>query len=111
MRFFKLTRVAHILSLIALMVAAMPFIGSEADSPQQDWSHVAAMDVRDCGGHLVSDDTIPGCRGMMVHCVTFSNADHALPEPKLFVVHVYHGSRAVDAEGLKPEASSPPPRV
>jgi hypothetical protein len=111
MRFFKLTRMAHILSLIVLMVAAMPFVGPEADSPQEDWSHVAAMDVRDCDAHLVSDDTIPGCPGMMVHCVTFSNVDHALPEPKLLVVPVYHGSRAVDAESLKPEASSPPPRV
>jgi hypothetical protein len=102
---------AHILSLIVLMVAAMPFIGPEADSPQEDWSLVAAMNVRDCGAHLVSNDTITGCPGMMVHCVIFSNVDHALPEPKLLVVHVYHGSRAVDAESLKPEASSPPPRV
>ena len=77
MRFFRFTRMAHILSLIVLMVAAMPFVGPEAGSPQEDWSHVAAMDVRDCDAHLVSDDTIPGCPGMMVHCVTFSNAGRA----------------------------------
>ncbi|MBW4975985.1 conserved hypothetical protein [Roseovarius sp. EC-HK134] len=111
MRFFRLTRMAHILSLIVLMLAAMTFVVSEDDLPQEDWSHVAAMDVRECGTHHVSDDTIPGCLGMMVHCVTFSNVDHALPEPKFLVVHVYHGSRAIDAESLKLEASSPPPRV
>ncbi len=111
MRFFRLTRMAHILSLIVLMLAAMTFVVSEDDLPQEDWSHVAAMDVRDCDAHLVADDTIPGCPGMMVHCVTFSNGDHALAEPKLLIVHVYHGSRAVYAESLTPEASSPPPRV
>jgi|TARA_R110002012_G_scaffold180911_3_gene346795 hypothetical protein len=101
---------AHILSLIVLMLAAMTFVVSEDDLPQEDWSHVAAMDVRERGTHHVSDDTIPGCLGMMVHCVT-SNLDHALPEPKFLVVHVYHGYRAIDAESLKLEASSPPPRV
>lgn len=111
MRFFRLTRMAHILSLIFLMGAAMPFVGTEAGSPHEDQSDVVAMDMRDCGQHLVSDDAIPGCPGMMIHCATFSNVDHALPGLKLFVVHVYHRSHAVDAESLTPEASSPPPRA
>lgn len=111
MRFFRLTRMAHILSLIGLMLAAMTLVVSEDDLPQEDWSHVAALDVRECSTHHVSDDAIPGCLGMMVHCVTFSNLDHALPEPKFLVVHVYQGYRATDAESLKLEASLPPPRV
>jgi hypothetical protein len=102
---------AHILSLILLMGVALPFVGSGAGSLHGDQGDVIAMDVRDCGKHLTSSHATSGCPGVMVHCVTFLNVDHMLPERKSYVVHVHHRSRAVDAESLIPEAASPPPRA
>ena len=111
MHFFRLSPMVHILSLIVLMVAAMPFVGSDASVPREEQAQAITMDVRDCDAHLLSGDMTLGCPGMMVHCVAFSDADHALSELKSIIGHVYYGSRAVDAESLKPEASSPPPRA
>ncbi|WP_147094963.1 hypothetical protein [Roseovarius sp. TE539] len=102
---------AHILSLILLMGVALPFVGPGAGSLQGNQGDVIAMDVRDCGEHFMSGNSISVCPGAMVHCVTFTNVDHSLREPQFFVVHVYHRSSPVDAESLTPEASSPPPRA
>jgi hypothetical protein len=111
MRFFRLTQMAHILSLIVLMSAAMPFVGSGAGSPHNAQDDVVAMDVRDCAERLMSGDAISGCPNMMVHCVTFANLGHALPEPTALVIPVYHRSHAVDADSLTQDPMSPPPRA
>lgn len=111
MRFSRLTRMAHIVSLTLLMVAALPFVVSEAGFPHDDRNHFVDMDVRDCGAHLVAGDESLVCSGMMVHCVTFSGAGHTVAEPVFRAAYIYHRSRAVQADSIVPEASSPPPRI
>ena len=111
MRFFKLTRMAHILSLIVLMVAAVPLVGFEAGKPYDEQGNAAAMDDHDCGVHLLSDNKGLACPSLMVHCSTLSGVDIALPERSTIVVNLFHRVQQVDTDSFEPEANSPPPRI
>ncbi|MDA3858679.1 MAG: hypothetical protein PF480_10715 [Roseovarius sp.] len=88
MRFFRLTRMAHILSLVVLMVAAVPFVASDASAPQDSQHRMAVMDVRDCGTHADMDGTDATCPGMMLHCVAVLELDRTTSETRVIVVEL-----------------------
>jgi len=102
---------AHILSLVVLMVAAMPFVASDASAPQDNPHRMAVMDLRDCGTHVDMDGTDAPCPGMMLHCVAVLDFGRTTSEPRVIVVALYHRFRPIHAESVAPEAASPPPRA
>lgn len=102
---------AHILSLVVLMVAAVPFVAPDASAPQDSQHRMAVMDVRDCGTHADMDGTDATCPGMMLHCVTILEIERTASETRVIVVELYHRFRPIHAESIAPEASSPPPRA
>jgi hypothetical protein len=72
---------------------------------------MAAIDVRDCGTHLSMDGTAAACPGIMLHCVTLVQAGSITSEPEVVIVFLQHRLRAIYAESIAQETSSPPPRV
>ena len=103
----------HILSLIVLMVAAVPFVASDPGVPQDSQGHMVVMDVRDCGahGHAGMDGNDVTCPGMMLHCVTVLETDRMTSEPRVIIVKLYHRVHPIHAKSIAPEAVSPPPRA
>jgi hypothetical protein len=111
MRFLRLTRMAHILSLVVLMITAMPFVAFDASKSQGDHGHIVAMDTLDCNAHVMVGGNDAACPGTMLHCMTLIMMGRISSEPKAVIVYLHHPFRSFHAESISPESSSPPPRA
>ena len=100
----------HMTLLAVLIAVALPLVSVGMSGSHHDMDHASAASAEECAHHVAGYGDKPDCTGMALHCVALVMADRKTPEQMATVAVLHHARLVTVADGIAPEASSPPPR-
>ena len=107
MRFFRLTSLAHILSLAILLAIALPFAthgGAENTTSEQSITHHVALDCQ-------TTDADGTCSLSAVHCTSLAQIDGNLYFVELHFTPALFSLASDSSDSRHDSIATPPPRA